>query len=107
MEHLAKMFSAARMEEEANRIALETVLKECHRDDYHEEYYHDGFYLMFTIDGDLKGETRKYIWKIIGPNGVRYDLPELTFRQKSFSYEKVPFEVFQQMTKIIRIGAKL
>lgn len=88
------------------RVDLETALNNCHRDDYHEEYCYKGFYLMLMIDEEPR-ENRKNFWKIIGPSGKEYKLPELEFNQKSYTYRKPSYLTFQVMVQIIKAGERI
>ena len=88
------------------KIDLETALSHCHRDDYHEEYCYKGFYLMLMEDIE-RGVNRKFFWKIIGPTGKEYELPQLKYPKKSFTYSKPNYAQYQVMVQIIKVGERI
>lgn len=101
-----EIFSAQNMDKLADNTALEITLKECYAADYHEEYHSQGFYLMLMIDEEHR-ETRKNFWKIIGPSGKEYELPQLEYPKKSFTYSKPSYAQFQVMVQIIKVGERI
>jgi len=100
-----EMFTAQNMDKMADNTALEAALNECYAADYHEEYHHQGFFLMLMID-EVPHTNRKNFWKIIGPQGKEYELPEVEFKQ-SFTYRKPTYSTFQVMVQIIKAGERI
>ncbi len=103
---IMEIFSAQNMDRMADNTALEAALNECYAADYHEEYHSQGFFLMLMIDEE-PGENRKNFWKIIGPTGKEYELPQLEFSQKSYTYRKPTYSQFQVMVQIIKAGERI